>query len=63
MKTIEVLVAPDGQIRLETRGFQGSTCRDASQALESTLGLRTTDSATTEFHATAETSEHVREPS
>ena len=35
--TIEVVVDPQGNIRLQTRGFTGPTCRQASAALEVAL--------------------------
>jgi DUF2997 family protein len=50
MKTIEILVAPDGKVRLETKGFQGAECRTASQFLEQALGRKTGDEVTPEFH-------------
>ena len=31
MKTIEIIVAPDGKSRVETKGFTGSECREASR--------------------------------
>lgn len=31
MKTIEVIVSPNGQTKLETKGFAGSQCREASK--------------------------------
>lgn len=52
MKVIEVIVSPTGESRLETRGFQGSECREASRALEAALGKKTTDIVTAEFHQT-----------
>ena len=53
MKTIELIVAPDGSSRLETRGFAGDACRDASRFLEEALGVRLSETLTPEFHAEA----------
>lgn len=53
MKSIEIIVAPDGNVRLETRGFQGAGCRTASQFLERALGRTTADEVTPEFHQQA----------
>jgi hypothetical protein len=53
MKTIEIVVAPDGKLRLETKGFQGAGCRTASQFLERALGRTTADEVTPEFHQQA----------
>ena len=52
MKTIEVIVSPNGQTRLETKGFAGSQCRDASKLLESALGKITEERLTAEYHQT-----------
>ena len=47
---IEIIVAPNGQTRVETKGFAGSQCRQASQFLEAALGRRTSEQLTAEFH-------------
>ena len=36
--TIEVIVSPTGETRIETKGFAGSSCRDASRFIEQSLG-------------------------
>jgi hypothetical protein len=51
-QTIEIIIAPDGQSRLETKGFAGGQCRQASRFLESALGRTTAESLTAEFHET-----------
>ncbi len=38
MKTIEITVSPQGEIRLETKGFAGASCQDASRFIENALG-------------------------
>lgn len=50
MEVIEIIISPMGESRLETRGFQGSECREASRALEAALGKKTTEIVTAEFH-------------
>ena len=37
-RIIEIIVAPDGSSRLETKGFAGSSCLVASRFLEAALG-------------------------
>ena len=37
-KSIEVIVAPDGGIRVEAVGFTGSSCQTATEELERALG-------------------------
>jgi hypothetical protein len=52
---IEVTVSPQGETRIETKGFAGGTCRDASKVLEAALGVRETEQLTSEFHAVSST--------
>ena len=47
---IEVIVSPLGETRVETRGFAGATCRQASQSLEEALGVRQAEQLTAEFY-------------
>jgi len=53
-KTIEVIVAPDGKVQVETKGFTGSECRQASLKLEQALGLKRSEHLTAEFYHQAE---------
>lgn len=49
-KIIEIMVSPAGEIKIQTKGFTGSACRDASRLLEAALGSRTSETLTAEFH-------------
>lgn len=49
-KIIEVTVSPTGETRVETKGFAGSTCREASQFLEQVLGEQASEQLTSEFY-------------
>jgi len=53
MKTIEILVSPKGETAVTTKGFAGSSCRDASRFIEQALGQQTSEKVTAEFHQTA----------
>ena len=53
MKTIEILFGPDGRSRVETKGYTGTDCRDASRFLEQSLGEQTTEILKPEFHQSA----------
>jgi hypothetical protein len=48
---IEVTVSPAGEVRIETRGFQGTACRNADAFLRSALGLVRSDQPTLEAYA------------
>jgi hypothetical protein len=50
LKTIEIIVDAKGQTKVETRGFSGGECREASRFLEQALGTRSAESLTAEFH-------------
>ena len=50
MKTIEIIVSPTGQTQIQTKGFSGSSCRQASAQLERALGQSTGEELTSEFH-------------
>lgn len=50
-QTIEIIVSPQGQTTVQTKGFSGSSCREASKFLEQALGERTNETLTSEFHA------------
>ncbi len=52
MKTIEIIVSPKGETTVTTKGFAGSSCREASRFLEEALGQRTGEELTAEFHQT-----------
>jgi hypothetical protein len=53
MRTIEVIVSPQGQTRLETKGFAGASCKDASRFIENALGRKVSEQATAEMHMAA----------
>lgn len=56
-KCIEVIVSPAGQIQVETKGFTGRDCLQASEFLEAALGQRQSDRMTSEFYEVNQSSE------
>lgn len=50
MKTIEVIISSKGEATVQTKGFTGSSCRDASRFIEQALGQATGEQLTAEFH-------------
>ena len=50
MKIIEITVSPQGETRLETKGFAGASCQDASHFIENALGETLSDRPTAERH-------------
>ena len=63
VKTIEIIVSPQGQTTLQTRGFAGIGCREASKALEQALGLVESDQVTAELYRTQEAGQTLRQSS
>ena len=49
-QTIEIIVTPQGKTSVQTKGFTGSSCRDASRFIEQALGKQTSETLTAEFH-------------
>lgn len=61
IKTIEIVVAPNGTTRVETKGFAGGECRSASEFVEKALGKRTGEQLTGEFYLPAAQQQSLRE--
>lgn len=57
MRTIEIVVSPNGETSVQTKGFAGSSCRDASRLIELALGQRTSEQLTAEFHQAPHTAQ------
>ena len=60
-KIIEVTVSPKGETTIQTKGFAGEQCRDATRSLEAALGLRTHEQLTGEFHAPVASTQAARQ--
>jgi hypothetical protein len=61
MRTIEITVSPKGETKVETKGFHGAECRQASRFIEQALGQRTAEQLTAEFHQDHQASSEVRQ--
>ena len=46
MKTITILIDKTGQVSMQTHGYEGQTCKDATKALERALGIVLSDRPT-----------------
>jgi hypothetical protein len=49
-RRIEIIVSPKGETIVQTKGFAGASCRDASRFIEQALGCLAAEHLTTEFH-------------
>jgi hypothetical protein len=54
-KVIRVIVGPKGETRVETKGFSGGECREASRFIEQALGQPVGEQLTPEFYQTEAT--------
>jgi hypothetical protein len=61
VKVIEITVSPAGETRVETKGFTGGECREASRFVEQALGKRTAETMTAEFYQTQQTEQQLRQ--
>lgn len=61
MKTIELIVSPTGEVRLQTKGFQGKSCQEASRFLEEALGTKTTETLSAEYYQQAPASQQLQQ--
>ena len=46
MKTITILIDKTGQVSMQTNGFDGQSCKDATKAIERGLGVVLSDKPT-----------------
>ena len=61
MKIIEIIIAPTGQSRVETKGFTGAECRDASLFIEQAIGQQTSEILKAEFHQSVTAQQQVQQ--
>ena len=62
---IQIDVSPTGESKLQTSGFTGTTCQDASRFLEQALGEKTSETLTPEYYqslTTPQQTQHLKEP-
>jgi hypothetical protein len=60
-RIIEVTVSPKGETTVQTKGFAGSDCLQASKFLEQALGVSTADRKTSEYYQLAASEQHVQQ--
>ena len=49
-RSIEILIAADGQLTIDAIGFKGADCDQATKFLEQALGLTATKQKKPEYH-------------
>jgi hypothetical protein len=61
LKTIEITVGPRGETKVETKGFTGGACREASRFVEQALGTRSTEALTAEYHQGQQAAQELKQ--
>ncbi len=61
MKLIEIIVSPTDQTDVQTKGFSGGECREASKFVEEALGQRVSETLTAEFHQAAQQQQAIQQ--
>jgi hypothetical protein len=59
MRVIEVIVSPEGEAAVQTKGYAGNDCLQASKFLQDSLGTTTADRHTAEFYQSTPAEQHV----
>ena len=60
-RIIEVTVSPTGEATVQTRGYAGADCLQASKFLEQALGVTTAERKTGEYFAVAAQQQQVQQ--
>ena len=61
MKSIEIIISPTGATTVQTKGFAGAGCREATRLIEQALGQVQSDKPTTEMYQDASRKEQIRQ--
>ena len=60
--TLELTISPTGETKLETKGFAGGTCREASLFWRQALGTVASEQLTADFYQPNQQQEQQRLP-
>ena len=61
MKIIEIVISPKGETTLQTRGYTGAACKNATKALEESLGIKSQEKLTAEYYTQQSESQQIRQ--
>ena len=60
-RIIEMTISPTGETIVQTKGYAGAECQQASKWLEQALGIAAQDRNTAEFYHTAEQVQELKQ--
>ena len=61
MRIIEITIDTKGQSKVETRGFTGGECREASKFIEQALGQRIEEKLTADFYQAQSSEQQLKQ--
>lgn len=61
MKIIQITISPSGETTVETKGYEGTTCRNGSAFLERALGQTTREQLKSDFYSVPCQSQPIQE--
>lgn len=59
-RTIELIIKPDGTLKMDALGFEGRLCEEATRFLEDSLGRQTEQHRKPEYHKPVRRTRTVR---
>ena len=60
-RIIEVIVSPTGETKIQTKGYAGSDCLQASKFLEQALGVTTAETKSSEYYQVTREEHHIQQ--
>lgn len=60
-KIIEVIISPQGESQVTTKGFAGSSCQTGSKFLEDALGTKLSDKPTAELYQALPATQQIQQ--
>ena len=60
MRIIEVVISPKGETAVQTKGYSGGDCLQATKFLEEALGAVAADKKTSDFYQTVPTQLQIK---
>lgn len=60
-RIIELIISPRGETTLQTKGYAGTSCQQASRFLEQALGITATDRPTAEYYQSTPIEQRVQQ--
>ena len=60
-QVIDIVVDPRGAATVQTRGFTGGECREASKFVAQALGQTTAETLTAEFYQRPQAGQHLEQ--